>query len=88
MSPTVPHGPHEGVEAHHVHVSREPDDLIDVPGLGPTNVLRISIGGTDDVGYYLKFRGEPEHVIKTLEMMTEVARQQLPHGRYEDLRHG
>ena len=84
--PTVPHGPLEGAEFHRVHVTREADDLTDVPGLGPISILRVSIGGTDDVGYYLKFRGDPDQVIRVMEMMVEVAREQLPRGRYEDQR--
>lgn len=73
-------------EAYRIHITREPDDETDVPGLGPVSVLRVSIGGTDDVGYYLKFRGEPEQVVRVLEMMAAAAREQLPRGRYEDLR--
>ena len=85
--PTVPHGRYEGAEAYHVNLSREDDDQQEVPGLGPVpNVLRISIGGTDEIGYYLKFRGDPDQVVKVLEIMLEAARRQLPRGRYADNR--
>lgn len=84
--PTVPHGRYEGAEAYHVNLSREDDDELEVPGLGRQNVLRISIGGTDEIGYYLKFRGDPDQVVKVLEIMLEVARRQLPRGRYADHR--
>ena len=49
-------------------------------------MLRISIGGTDEIGYYLKFRGDPDQVVKVLEIMLEAARRQLPRGRYADNR--
>jgi hypothetical protein len=84
--PTVPQGPLEGAEYHHVNLSRESDDIMAVPGEGKLNVLRISIGGHDKIGYYLKFRGDPECVIRVMEMMTEAVRQQLPRGRYDDQR--
>jgi hypothetical protein len=84
--PTVPHGRWEGAEAYHLNLSREDDDLTEVPGLGPVSVLRISIGGTDAIGYYLKFRGDPDDVVKVLEIMLEAARRQLPRGRYADNR--
>ena len=86
MTPTVPHGPLEGAEFHRINLSREDDDLTDVPGLGPVSVLRISIGGTDEIGYYLKFRGDPADVTRVLELMLETARRQLPRGRYDDNR--
>jgi hypothetical protein len=84
--PTVPQGPLEGAEYHHLQLSREDDDWLTVPGLGRRKVLRISIGGDDDIGYYLKFRGDPDDVIKVLEIMLQAARQQLPRGRHADQR--
>jgi hypothetical protein len=84
--PTVPHGRYEGAEAYHVNLSREDDDYLEVPDIGRQKVLRISIGGTDEIGYYLKFRGDPDEVVKVLELMLEAARQQLPRGRYADHR--
>jgi hypothetical protein len=76
----------EGAQAYRLQLSRETDDIQTIPDVGPLNVIRISIGGHDQIGYYLKFRGDPEQVVKALEMLTEAARQQLPRGRYEDLR--
>jgi hypothetical protein len=73
-------------ESYRLQFSREPDDLLDVPGLGSRNVVRISIGGHDDVGYYFKFRGDPAEVLKIMEITLEAAKQQLPRGRYNDLR--
>jgi hypothetical protein len=84
--PTVPHGRYEGAEAYHVNLSREDDDYLEVPDIGRQKVLRISIGGTDEIGYYLKFRGDPDEVVKVLELMLEAARRQLPRGRYADHR--
>ena len=84
--PTVPHGRYEGAEAYHVNLSREDDDQQEVPGLGRSRCSRISIGGTDEIGYYLKFRGDPDQVVKVLEIMLEAARRQLPRGRYADNR--
>ena len=83
--PTVPHGRWEGAEAYRINISREDDDHLEVAGKR-TKVLRISIGGTDEIGYYLKFRGDPDDVVKVLELMLEAARQQLPRGRYDDKR--
>ena len=86
--PTVPHGRYEGAEAYHVNLSREDDDYLE--GVSPTSAAsecsRISIGGTDEIGYYLKFRGDPDQVVKVLEIMLEAARRQLPRGRYADNR--
>jgi hypothetical protein len=86
--PAIPHGPLEGAEAYRVNLSREDDDYLEgvFPDLGRVKVLRISIGGTDDIGYYLKFRGDPDEVVKVLEIMLEAARRQLPRGRYADNR--
>jgi hypothetical protein len=84
--PTVPHGPLEGAELYRVNLSREDDDYLVVGANERIKVLRISLGGTDDVGYYLKFRGDPDDVVKVLEIMLEAARQQLPRGRYADNR--
>jgi hypothetical protein len=84
--PTVPYGPLEGAEAYRINLSREDDDY-QVVGLNERiKVLRISLGGTDEIGYYLKFRGDPDQVVKVLEIMLEAARQQLPRGRYADNR--
>lgn len=67
--PTVPQGPLEGAEYHHVKSIREPDDK--VPGAGP--VLRASIGGNDETGYYFVFRGDPKKVAAMVQMINEVA---------------
>ena len=83
--PTIPHGRWEGAEAYRINISREDDDHLQLGGKR-TKVLRISIGGTDEIGYYLKFRGDPDDVVKVLELMLEAARQQLPRGRYADKR--
>jgi hypothetical protein len=84
--PTVPHGRWEGAEAYRVNLSREDDDHLVVGANERIKVLRISLGGTDEIGYYLKFRGDPDQVVKVLEIMLEAARQQLPRGRYADNR--
>jgi hypothetical protein len=87
--PTVPQGPYEGAEFFRLNFSREDDDTQTV---GPTgqaetyDVLRISIGGNEEIGFYFKFRGDPEQVLKMLEVVHEAAKQQLPRGRYDDLR--
>lgn len=84
--PTVPQGPFEGAEYHHVTVTRDDDDYLTIEGK-EVNVLRASIGGNDDIGgYYLAFRGEPEKIVKMLEMMTEAAKDMLPRGQYKDTR--
>jgi hypothetical protein len=75
-----------GAETYRLQFSREDDDHLDVPDLGRRNVVRISIGGHDDVGYYFKFRGDPAEVVKVMEMMHAAAKQQLPRGRYHDAR--
>lgn len=84
--PTVPHGRWEGAEAYRINISREDDDYQAVGANERIKVLRISIGGTDEIGYYLKFRGDPDDVTNVLELMLEAARQQLPRGRYDDKR--
>jgi hypothetical protein len=76
----------EGAEVFHLNFSREDDDYLDVPDMGRVQALRISIGGHPDVGYYCKFRGDPEDVVKILEVIFEAAKQQLPRGRYDDMR--
>lgn len=84
--PTVPQGPLEGAEYHHVTVTREDDDQRMIAGK-TVNVLRASIGGNDDMGgFYLVFRGEPAKVVEMLEMMTEAAKNMLPRGQYKDKR--
>lgn len=84
--PKITHGPYEGADAYHLHFSREDDDTVDVPGEGPMEALRISIGGNAKIGFYFKFRGDPERVLEMLEIVHEGARQQLLRGRYDDLR--
>jgi hypothetical protein len=74
------------IRAHRIAVTRQHDDAQEVPGLGPMNVLRASIGGNDAIGYYLQFRGDPAKVVEMLEMMTAAAAQMLPAGRYKDER--
>lgn len=36
-----------------------------------------SIGGNDEVGYYLVYRGDPDAVLKMLALCLEAARQQF-----------
>lgn len=81
--PTVPYGRWEGAEYHRWQTSREADD--ELPGVG--KVQRISIGGTEEIGFYLKFRGEPGEIAKTLEMAAKLARA-VADGKatYKDLR--
>lgn len=86
MSPTVPSGPFEGAEYYNLSFSRENDDQLDVPGKGMMDALRISIGGNEEIGFYFKFRGEPDRILKMLEVVHEAAKQQLPAKRYKDLR--
>ena len=73
-------------EAYRISVTRQHDDAQLVPGIGRVKVLRASVGGHDRIGYYLTFRGDPEQVVKMLEMMTAAAKQMLPAGRYNDER--
>ena len=84
--PTVPHGPFEGAKAYRLNLSREDDDTQTMPDGAKFEVLRISIGGNADIGFYLKFRGDPDKVLEMLEIMHEAAKQQIPRGRYDDLR--
>jgi hypothetical protein len=84
--PTVPHGRYEGAEYFRLSFSRENDDRLNVPGKGMMDALRISIGGNEEIGFYFKFRGDPEQVLKMLEVVHEAAKRQLPRGRYDDLR--
>jgi hypothetical protein len=76
----------EGAKAYHLQLSREDDDVMEIPNVGPISVLRASIGGSAEFGYYLKFRGDPADVVAMLELITEAAKQQLPRGAYDDLR--
>lgn len=85
--PTVPYGRYEGAEIHRLNFSRELDRIETVNG-EELELLSISIGGNDEIGYYFKFRGEPAQVVKVMEMLSEAAKQQLPRGRYADLREG
>jgi hypothetical protein len=75
-------------EVYRLHFSREDDDVQFTPDNQRLPVLRISLGGHPDVGYYCKFRGDPEEVVKLLHVMHEAAKEMLPVGRYEDMRHG
>jgi hypothetical protein len=64
-----------------VSIIREPDDQL--------ASVRISLGrirkpGPD--GVYLVFRGEPAATIELLELALDLARQELPDGRYQDKR--
>jgi hypothetical protein len=53
------------------------------------DVIRASIGGDDENGYYLVFRGEPEAIAKALEMAAPIARR-IAEGKqsYLDKRKG
>jgi hypothetical protein len=86
--PTVPQGPLEGAEYFRLNFSREDDDRVTLPDGTEADVLRVSIGGAADVGYYFKFRGDPTAILAMLEVVHEAAKQQLPRGRYEDNRRG
>ena len=57
--------------------SREPDD--------PT-ALRASIGGSELLGYYLVFRGEPDATLAMLREVLAEAERALPAGDYADKR--
>lgn len=59
-------------------ITREPDDKL--------AEVRVSIGGSKTLGYYLTFRGDPKDVIRVLETMTAVAKVALPAGKYADKR--
>lgn len=54
--------------------------LSEVPG----ELLSASIGGNEQIGYYLVFRGEPDSVVKMLKLVSEAASVFLPLGSYED----
>lgn len=58
-------------------VIREPEDPL---------ALRASIGGNDDVGHYLVFRGDPQKVVDMLKSAAEQAEALLPAHRYIDKR--
>jgi hypothetical protein len=73
-------------EAYRISVTRQHDDAQMVPGVGRMNVLRASIGGNEQIGFYLQFRGDPEKVAKMLDMMAAAAAEMLPAGRYKDER--
>lgn len=69
-----------------VSIIREPDDRL--------AAVRISLGRTRsrkkspwrEDGVYLVFRGDPEETIELLELALDLARQELPDGRYQDRR--
>lgn len=84
--PTVPHGPYEGAKAYRLNFSREDDDVQQMGANERFEVLRISIGGNEEIGFYLKFRGDPDKVLEMLDIVHEAAKQQIPRGRYDDLR--
>lgn len=84
--PTVPHGRWEGAEAYRLNFSRENDDQLVIDDNRRVDVLRLSIGGNAEIGFYFKFRGDPDEVLKMLEVVHEAAKQQLPRGRYDDKR--
>lgn len=84
--PTIPQGRYEGAEFFHLNFSREDDDQQVIGANERVDVLRISIGGNADIGYYFKFRGDPTAVLAMLEVVHEGAKQQLPRGRYADNR--
>lgn len=84
--PTVPQGRYEGAEFFRLNFSREDDDQQAVGANELVDVLRISIGGNAEIGYYFKFRGDPDAVLAMLEVVHAGAKQQLPRGRYADLR--
>lgn len=60
-----------------ISVTREPDD---------PEALRASIGGREDVGYYLVFRGDPEEVLDMLRAVLPAAEAMLPVGNYKGQR--
>lgn len=60
-------------------ITREPDDRM--------AETRVSIGSLpNEAGAYLVFRGEPDSVIRILEMTLEKAKTALPNGEYTDKR--
>lgn len=49
-----------------VKIIRKPDD--------PQGVLRASLGGASEIGFYLVYRGDPDEIISMLAyIMTELA---------------
>lgn len=87
--PIIPEGPYKGAEAHRIRLTREDDTTFlaaDEKGPHENEHLQASIGGNDDVGYYLTFRGDPKKILKMLEMATAAAKHMLPRGRYYDNR--
>lgn len=62
-------------------VTREPDDEL---ASARVSLGSVPMGG--GVGAYLVFRGEPDHVVELLEAALEVAKHQLPAGKYVDKR--
>lgn len=74
-----------------VVITREPvGDARDrlPPGLPleevPGELLSASIGGNEQIGYYLVFRGTPDNVVKMLERVSTMASLALPRGAYKD----
>ena len=74
------------MSTYRVSVTRQHDRMEDLPGGERVNVTTASVGGTEQLGFYLQFRGEPEKVVKMLELMAVVAAEMLPAGRYNDER--
>lgn len=58
-------------------IEREEDDPL---------CLRASIGGSEEDGYYLIFRGDPEKVSSMLNRVATAANVALPGGQYIDKR--
>jgi hypothetical protein len=52
-------------EPDYLKITREAEDYIEVDG-ERVRVLRISLGGVAELGYYCTFRGEPAEVIALL----------------------
>jgi hypothetical protein len=75
--------PDEDIER--LMISRLPDDYIEIKD-EKVRVLRISLGGVAERGYYCTFRGEPAEVIELLEkalwgMRVKFAAQDTPPGQ-------
>jgi hypothetical protein len=65
----------EAVEHYRWKTIRKDDDIMAfAPDVEPVNVLRASIGGTEEIGFYLTFRGDPERIAPMLKMAAELAR--------------
>lgn len=79
MSPIIPDGPLAGVEFHRVKTIRSDDDPI---------ALRVSMGGNDESGYYINFRGDPAKVREMIAMLAEAAEKAVVDGHYADMRNG